>query len=82
MANLYVNMFKQMLGKSFPEGAETSAEKRAVKIEARRQFIGMMGMAALMAGATGMPFYYILRDTVNVVMDDKDDPFDFENLNL
>lgn len=78
MANLYVNMFKQMLGKSFPEGAETSAEKRAVKIEARRQFIGMMGMAALMAGATGMPFYYILRDTVNVVMDDKDDPFDFD----
>ena len=78
MANLYVNMFKQMMGKSFPEGAKTSAERRAVKVEARRQFIGMMGMAALMAGATGMPFYYILRDTVNVVMDDQDDPFDFD----
>ena len=68
MAAVYINMFKQMLGNSPPD----------VKKQALYQFSVLMGMSALMAGATGMPFYYILRDLMNAIFDDPDEPYDFD----
>jgi hypothetical protein len=37
-----------------------------------------MGMTGLMAGVTGMPLYYIIRDTMNAALDDEDQPYDFD----
>ena len=68
MAALYVRLFKDMFSDVDPE----------VRKVARIQFAGLMGMSALFAGTMGMPFYFIVRDIMNVALDDEDDPFDFD----
>ncbi len=69
MAAVYVRMFKDMYDSNL-DPAERSV--------ARRQFTGMMGVMGIMAGVTGMPFYYILRDTMNMLLGDEDDPYSFD----
>jgi len=68
MAALYVRLFKEMFSSVDPE----------VRKVARIQFAGLMGMSSLFAGTMGMPFYFIVRDIMNLALDDEDDPFDFD----
>jgi len=68
MAALYVRLFKDMFSDVDPE----------VRKVARIQFAGLMGMSSLFAGTMGMPFYFIVRDLMNLILDDKDDPYDFD----
>jgi len=68
MAALYVRLFKDMFSSMDPE----------VRTVARIQFTGLMGMSALFAGTMGMPFYFIVRDMMNLMLDDEDDPYDFD----
>jgi hypothetical protein len=68
MAALYVRLFKDMFSDVDPE----------VRKVARIQFAGLMGMSALFAGTMGMPFYFIVRDMMNLMLDDEDDPYDFD----
>ena len=68
MAALYVRLFKDMFSSLDPE----------VRKVARIQFTGLMGMSGLFAGTMGMPFYFIVRDMMNLMLDDKDDPYDFD----
>jgi hypothetical protein len=68
MAALYVRLFKEMFSSVDPE----------VRTVARIQLTGLMGMSALFAGTMGMPFYYIVRDIMNLALDDEDDPYDFD----
>ena len=68
MAAVYINMFKQIYRGDSPE----------IRKQALYQFTLLMGMSALMAGASGMPFYYILRDIMNRVFgSDPNEPYDF-----
>lgn len=68
MAALYVRLFKDMFSGVDPE----------VRKVARIQFAGLMGMSGLFAGTMGMPFYFIVRDMMNLMLDDEDDPYDFD----
>ena len=68
MAALYMRLFKEMFSSVDPE----------VRAVARIQFAGLMGMSAIFAGTMGMPFYYIVRDMMNLMLDDEDEPFDFD----
>jgi hypothetical protein len=68
MATLYVLMFRDIF-----KGADPS-----VRRVARRQFTRMMGMTGLMAGVAGMPLYYIIRDIMNAMLGDEDDPYNFD----
>jgi hypothetical protein len=68
MAALYVRLFKDIFSDVDPE----------VRKVARIQFAGLMGMSALFAGTMGMPFYFIVRDMMNLMLDDEDDPYDFD----
>jgi hypothetical protein len=68
MAALYIRLFKEMFSGADPE----------VRKVARIQFAGLMGMSSLFAGTMGMPFYFIVRDIMNLALDDEDDPFDFD----
>jgi hypothetical protein len=68
MAALYMRLFKDMFSSVDPE----------VRAVARIQFAGLMGMSAIFAGTMGMPFYYIVRDMMNLMLDDEDEPFDFD----
>jgi hypothetical protein len=68
MAALYVRLFKDIFSDVDPE----------VRKVARIQFAGLMGMSALFAGTMGMPFYFIVRDMMNLLLDDEDDPYDFD----
>ncbi|MBO9492211.1 PLxRFG domain-containing protein [Endozoicomonas sp. G2_1] len=53
-------------------------ETAEVRGQAQRQFAGIMGITALFAGATGLPLYSALGNLLELVMDDEDDPFEFE----
>lgn len=69
MATVYIQMFKDIFGKDVDP---------AVRRIARRQFTGMMAMAAGFSGVAGMPFYYIIRDIMNTLLGDEDDPYSFD----
>jgi ribosomal protein S25 len=68
MAALYIRLFKEMFS-----GADSDVRKVA-----RIQLTGLMSMSAIFAGTMGMPFYYIVRDLMNLMLDDEDDPYDFD----
>jgi hypothetical protein len=69
MAAVYVRMFKDMMGPDVDP---------AVRRIARRQFTGMMGIAAFFSGVAGMPFFYIIRDIMQAALGDEDDPYNFD----
>jgi hypothetical protein len=69
MAAVYARLFREMFDKK--------ADPEVRKI-ARIQFTGMMGMSGLFSGVMGMPFYYIVRDIMNMTLGDDDDPYDFD----
>jgi len=57
-------------------------ELEGVKREARDQFLGMMGMAFLTSGITGLPFWFLfsgLASAFHAIFGDSDEPFDAEN---
>lgn len=57
-------------------------ELEGVKREARDQFLGMMGMAFLSSGLTGLPFWFIfssIASAFHAAFGDSDEPFDVEN---
>jgi hypothetical protein len=69
MATVYIQMFKDMLG------PDVDPDVRRI---AKRQFTGMMGMTGVLAGVAGMPLYYLIRDTANVILGDEDEPYSFD----
>jgi hypothetical protein len=69
MATIYIQMFKDMLG------PDVDPDVRRI---AKRQFTLMMAMTGIMAGVAGMPLYYLIRDTANVVLGDEDEPYSFD----
>jgi len=57
-------------------------ELESIKREARDQFLGMMGMAFLTSGMTGLPFWFIfsgIASAFHAAFGDSDEPFDAEN---
>jgi hypothetical protein len=62
--------------------AEKTAELEQMGKEARRQFVGMMGMSFLFGGASGLPLFFIFSGVAkafHAVFGDDDEPFDTEN---
>ena len=56
-------------------------ESPAVRREARRQFLGISGMAFTLAGAKGLPFMgaaSVLAEMLHTLFGDDDEPFDFQ----
>jgi len=45
---------------------------------AQRQLAGMLGMTLLFAGAAGLPLYSVVAGIFNLMLDDEDEPFDFD----
>jgi hypothetical protein len=76
MATIYIRMFQEMFGNLDPN--LTPEQQKNIRRIARRQFTGMMGMSALMSGVVGMPFYYIIRDVMNTLFGDEDEPYSFD----
>jgi hypothetical protein len=76
MATIYIRMFQEMFGKLDPN--LTPEQQKNIRRIARRQFTGMMTASAFMSGAVGMPFYYIIRDVMNTILGDEDDPYSFD----
>jgi len=57
-----------------PENA-TEEQKEAVRA-ARRQLVGIYGMAGLFAGAKGLPLYWVAEMAFDLFRDDDEDKFD------
>ena len=58
------------------------AEMAEVRTEARKAFVGMMGMSFLTAGVTGMPLWFIfsgVASAFHAVFGEDDEPFDPDN---
>ena len=57
----------------------TKGEKPEIRAEARKQLLGMYGMAMVLAGVKGMPFYGMvttLGTMLQAMLGDDDEPFD------
>lgn len=52
-----------------------------VKKAARKRLSGVLGMTALFAGYEGLPLYWVIEGTMNLLFDDEDEPYDF-SLNM
>ena len=76
MATIYIKMFQEMFGKLDPN--LTPEQAKNVRRVARRQFTLMMMSSAMMSGIVGMPFYYVIRDVMNTLFGDEDDPYSFD----
>jgi hypothetical protein len=72
--SMYYMLFDTML-RSLPVKGATGEHLEAIKA-ARRQLVGIYGMAALFAGAKGLPMYWIAELAYNMFQDKDDDDFD------
>jgi hypothetical protein len=45
---------------------------------AQKQLAGMLGMTLFFAGAAGLPLYSVIAGIFNTMLDDEDEPFDFD----
>ena len=70
MASVYINLFKEAIRNANPKARRVALQ----------QFTVLMGMSAAMAGAAGMPFYYIIRDVLNFVFGSPISPFHDKNV--
>ena len=72
---MYYMLF-DTIRRSLPIPADATQEQRELAQAARRQLIGIYGMAGLFAGAKGLPLYWIAELAYNMLADDDDDKFD------
>lgn len=45
--------------------------------EARKRLTGILGMTAIFAGYEGLPLYWVVEGTMNMLFGDDDEPYDF-----
>ena len=75
--SMYYMLFDTMR-RSLPTKGATGEQLEAIKA-ARRQLIGIYGMAALFAGAKGIPMYWVAEMAYNIFLQD-DDEEDFDTI--
>lgn len=69
-----VNMTYRLI-RDFQQSFWGRGEEKAI---AQKQLAGMLGMTLLFAGAAGLPLYSVIAGIFNTMLDDEDEPFDFD----
>lgn len=72
--SMYYMLFDTMF-RALPKANATDEQKQEIDA-ARRQLVGIYGMAALFAGAKGVPMYWIAELAYNMFQGEDDDDFD------
>ena len=72
---MYYMLF-DTIRRSFPISKNMTADEVEAMKAARRQLVGVYGMAGLFAGVKGMPLYWVAEMAYNSLQDDDDDDFD------
>jgi hypothetical protein len=72
---MYYMLF-DTIRRSFPISKDMTADQVEAMRAARRQLVGVYGMAGLFAGVKGMPLYWVAEMAYNALQDDDDDDFD------
>jgi len=72
---MYYMLF-DTIRRSFPISKDMNADQVEAMKAARRQLVGVYGMAGLFAGVKGMPLYWVAEMAYNALQDDDDDDFD------
>jgi hypothetical protein len=72
---MYYMLF-DTIRRSFPISKDMSADQVEAMKAARRQLVGVYGMAGIFAGVKGMPLYWVAEMAYNALQDDDDDDFD------
>jgi hypothetical protein len=72
---MYYMLF-DTIRRSFPISKDMNADQIEAMKSARRQLVGVYGMAGLFAGVKGMPLYWVAEMAYNALQDDDDDDFD------
>lgn len=73
--SMYYMLFDTMR-RSLPLPPNATPEQKEGVRAARRQLAGIYGMAALFAGAKGIPLYWVAEMAYNMFQDDDDEDFD------
>lgn len=72
---MYYMLF-DTIRRSFPISKDMSADEKEAMNAARRQLVGVYGMAGMFAGVKGMPLYWVAEMAYNALQDEDDDDFD------
>lgn len=72
--SMYYMLFDTIF-RSLPKANATDEQKQEIDA-ARRQLVGIYGMAALFAGAKGVPLYWVAELAYNMFQGEDDDDFD------
>jgi hypothetical protein len=72
---MYYMLF-DTIRRSLPVPPDATPEQRELASAARRQLVGIYGMAAIFAGVKGVPLYWIAEAAYNAFADDDEDQFD------
>lgn len=72
--SMYYMLFDTMF-RALPKANATDEQKQEIDA-ARRQLVGIYGMAALFAGAKGVPMYWVAELAYNMFQGEDDDDFD------
>jgi hypothetical protein len=72
---MYYMLF-DTIRRSFPISKDMSADQVEAMKAARRQLVGVYGMAGMFAGVKGMPLYWVAEMAYNALQDDDDEDFD------
>jgi len=72
---MYYMLF-DTIRRSFPISKDMTADQVEAMKAARRQLVGVYGMAGIFAGVKGMPLYWVAEMAYNALQDDDDDDFD------
>ena len=72
---MYYMLF-DTIRRSFPISKDMSADEKEAMNAARRQLVGVYGMAGMFAGVKGMPLYWVAEMAYNALQDDDDEDFD------
>lgn len=73
--SMYYMLFDTMR-RSWPIPDNAPEEQKEAVRAARRQLVGIYGMAALFAGAKGIPMYWVAEMAYNAFQDDDEEDFD------
>ena len=72
---MYYMLF-DTIRRSLPVPPDATPEQRELASAARRQLVGIYGLAAIFAGVKGIPLYWIAEAAYNAFADDDEDQFD------
>ena len=73
--NYSLNMFYRLI-RDFRDWRNTRDLTPEQRVEARKRFLGIIGMTTVFAGVSGWPLFWVAEAAANAILGDDDEPYD------